>query len=168
MKRIAIFFGRLVVVIVTVALIVLLVRATSGSVNEMLDRAKARNMYNTRQPSFPLAATTIAADNAQISFQMTHAPSVTPTATDDPNATNGDQSNQSDNGGNDLPPTLTPTSIPTLPPTHVPATSTLPPTVPPTNTKRPSVQAIATNTPSPIPTTEPTIVPTTNEPPTQT
>ncbi len=81
MKRIAIFFGRLIVVIVTVTLIVLLVRATSGSVNEMLDRAKARNMYNTRQPSFPLAATTIAADNAQISLQMTNAPSVTPTAT---------------------------------------------------------------------------------------
>src|SRR5258708_19677273 len=120
MKRIAIFLGRLVIVIVSVALIVLLVRATSGSVNEMLDRARARNMYGTRQPSFPLAATTIAADNVQISFQMTHAPSVTPTPTDDPNAQSGDQTNQGNTRPTDFPPTPTPPPIPTLPTTAVP------------------------------------------------
>ncbi len=42
MKRIAIFLGRLVVVIVSVVLIVLLVRAASGGINDVLDSAKAR------------------------------------------------------------------------------------------------------------------------------
>jgi polyisoprenyl-teichoic acid--peptidoglycan teichoic acid transferase len=130
-------------------------------------------LYNTRQPSFPLAATIISANNVQIAFQMTNAPSSTPTATDD----------QGNNTSGDVPVTLTATPSPTnatpVPSTtptstDIQPTSTVAPsqtrvalvnTVPPTNTRRP---APATNTKSPVPSTAPSLAPTTSEPPTAT
>src|SRR5258706_15347125 len=117
MRRIGLFFGRLILLVASIIAIIFLVRLALTGFADMRDRVEAQRVYHEHSSQFPAAATTIAARNGEISLAMTNAPSptATPTETSDvPTVTN------------------TPTNIPTVPPTAAP-TLTMTPTTAPTN-----------------------------------
>src|SRR5258706_9673695 len=104
MRRIGLFFGRLVLLVASIAAIVVLARLAINGFNDIRDRSDAARVYGEHSSQFPAAATNVALSNGEISLAMTNAPSVTPTPSD----------------ASDAPtamPTPTPTNTPTVPPT---------------------------------------------------
>ncbi|HLY28717.1 MAG TPA: LCP family protein, partial [Aggregatilineales bacterium] len=119
MKRIGIFLGRLILLLIAAGAIYFLVRLASSGINDLSQRSDARALYNTRQPGFAQAATAISADNTRVAVNMTNMPTLTPSPTEgidnsggSPDNSSTTQSNQG-NAPTDVfgTPTDTPTSL---------------------------------------------------------
>jgi polyisoprenyl-teichoic acid--peptidoglycan teichoic acid transferase len=161
MKRIGKFFGRLIVVIVGFAAIFFLTRSAVNGVNDLIGRLNTRRLHDQQRAVFPGTATAIGIINIQLIYDKTHAPTATPTATEEDVADSSNDPQAIQVANTDLvaaatvPPSETPTELPS--PTET-ATSTPTPTFTNTATNTATITPTHTQEPTRTSTVPPTRV----------
>jgi polyisoprenyl-teichoic acid--peptidoglycan teichoic acid transferase len=156
MRRVAKFFGRLIVLSVGLVVIVVLTNMAVSGVRDLVQRFNTRRYHDQQRASFPGTATAIGVLNASLIYDKTHAPTPTITPTETPAAGDSSDTTAQDTqfveaASAGVVRTQTPDDLPTETPTAVPTlTATETATTTPTNTP--------TSTPSPTSTVPPTRV----------